>query len=96
MAGKGGILALLAASPKGKGGSKGPPAPMGDMGSGGGSSEGATALREAFDLLKAGDDEGAWTAFKRASAACSEDYEDEGDEEAPMSERGEGEDDMGL
>ena len=75
MAGKGGILALLA-SPKGKGGSKGSPAPMGDMGEGDDGGELGGALREMFDALKAGDDAGAALAFKRAKSCCDEEHDE--------------------
>lgn len=66
-----GILAMLA-KPKGKGGSKGPPAPMGDEpAASGGGDEVASSLREMFDLLQAGDDDGAALAFRRAYESCA-------------------------
>ena len=70
---KTGIMALLA-EPKGGGsGKSGPPAPSYD-----GGGDVASALREMYDSLKSGDDEGAALAFKRAKVACEE--EDEGDD----------------
>lgn len=77
-AGKG-ILALLAAPKKG-GGSEPPPA-MGDDEMGGGD-EVADALGEMFRLLKAGDNAGAATEFRRAKAACDDGGDEYEDEEA--------------
>lgn len=87
MAAPKGILALLASKPSGKGGSEksGPPAPGGEYDGGG---EVASSLREMFDALKAGDDEGAALAFKRAKVACED---EEGDED--MSDMGMGDED---
>lgn len=83
---KTGILAMLASSPKSKGGSEksGPPALGGDEASG----EVGDALLEMFDALKAGDGSGAELAFKRAKEACEDDYEadEDMDEEATDTE----------
>lgn len=71
MAAPTGILAMLA-KPKGKGGSKGPPAPMGDEpAESGGGDDVASSLREMFDMLQSGDDDGAALAFRRAYESCA-------------------------
>jgi hypothetical protein len=87
-----GILALLA-KPKGKASKE---AELGgDMGEAmGGGDEVASALREMFDALKGGDDEGAALAFRRAKSACDDSYEDE--EESPESGPGSAMDDLDL
>jgi hypothetical protein len=80
---KTGIMAFLA-EPKGKGGpgKSGPPEPGYD-----GGGEVASALRDMFDSLKSGDDEGAALAFKRAKVACDEeDEEPDADEFGGMSD----------
>ena len=78
MAAPGGILALLASKPKGKGGAEksGPPEPGGEYDGGG---EVASALGDMFKALKSGDNEAAALAFKRAKVACEDEDEDEGD-----------------
>jgi hypothetical protein len=75
MAAPTGILAMLA-KPKGKGGAEksGPPELGGEYDGGG---EVASALGDMFKALKAGDNEGAALAFKRAKVAC----DDEGEED---------------
>ncbi len=83
MAAPTGILAMLA-KPKGKVGSEksGPPEPGGEGYDGGG--EVASSLREMFDALKSGDDEGAALAFKRAKVACEEEESEEDMSEMDM------------
>lgn len=82
MAAPGGILALLASKPKGKGGAeKSEPLEIE------GGSELESSLRDMFDALKSGDDSGAAIAFKRAMTCCEDEGEDDmsdmgmGDEE---------------
>jgi hypothetical protein len=90
MAAPGGILALLASKPKGKGGSE-PPASGGEYDGGG---EVASALGDMFKALKSGDNEAAALAFKRAKVTCEDEDEGEddmsgmgmGDEEEPEEE----------
>ncbi len=64
-----GIMALLA-KPKKGGSMSGPPEPGA---SSGGGDEVASSLREMFDMLQSGDDEGAALAFRRAYESCGGD-----------------------
>lgn len=88
MAAPTGILAMLA-KPKGKGGSEksGPPEPGGDDYKDDGG-EVASALGDMFAALKAGKNDEAALAFKRAKVACEDEEADE-----DMSDMGAGDED---
>lgn len=90
MAAPGGILALLASKPKGKGGSEksGPSESGGDSYGGDDGGEVGSALLEMMSALKSGDGAGAALAFKRAKTACED---EEGDDD--MSDLGMGDED---